>query len=124
MSIATRSPDIRPKAPRIALAILCAVALLGLAHCTMTADKVTGVATEMNKSQPNRGSCVSDCAHAANDARKAEKDLHKENLDDCNGNQACINAENARHDAAEDRIEDDRKHCMDNCHHQGGGHGR
>ena len=124
MTIATRSPKIRPKAPLIVLAILCAGALVGLTQCKMTPDKVTGVATEMSKGQPNRGNCVSDCAHEANDARKAEKDLHEQNLENCHGNQACIDAENARHDAAEESIEDGRKHCMDNCHHQGGGHGR
>ena len=123
MTIATRSPKIRPKAPLIVLAILCAVALVGLTQCKMTPDKVTGVSMEMNKAQPNRGNCVSDCAHDANDAMDAERDLHKDNLDDCT-TQACRDAENARHDAAVETIQENRKHCIDNCHHQGGGHGR
>jgi len=124
MSIATRSPKIRPKVPRIVLAILCAVALVGLTQCKMTPDKVTGVAMEMDKAKPNRGNCVSDCAHEANDAMDDEKDLHKDNVKACKGNKACLDAEEARHEAAVDQIQENRKHCMDSCHHQGGGHGR
>jgi hypothetical protein len=124
MSNATRSPDIRPKAPRIVLAILCVVALSGLTQCKMTADKVTGVSTTMDKAQLNRGSCVSECAHDANDAMDVEKDLHKQNVQDCHGDQACLDAEQARHNAAVDVVQENRKHCMDGCHHQGGGHGR
>ena len=124
MTIATRSPEIRPKAPRIVLAILCAVALVGLTQCKMTPDKVTGVAMEMDKAQLNRGNCVSDCAHDANDAMDVEKDLHKANVKNCQGNQACLDAEEARHQAAVETIQENRKHCIDGCHHQGGGHGR
>jgi hypothetical protein len=43
MRIATRTPFIRPTAPRIVLAVLCIVSLMVLTQCTMTADKVTGV---------------------------------------------------------------------------------
>ena len=128
MNIATRSPHLRPKAPRIVLAILCGVAVIALSQCKMIADKVTGVGVEATtqdhseKSRDNRGNCVSKCAHKANDALDDEKEKHKKNLKKCNGNLACIDAENARHDAAVDRIQDNRKHCIDGCHHQGGGH--
>jgi hypothetical protein len=53
-----------------------------------------------------------------------EKDLHKDNVKACKGNEACLDAEEARHEAAVDQIQENRKHCMDSCHHQGGGHGR
>ena len=35
----------------------------------------------------------------------------------------CINAENARHEAALQQIEADRIQCQASCHHQGGGTG-
>ena len=128
MNIATRSPQLRPKAPRIVLAILCGVAVVALSQCKMTADKVTGVevtTTENHseKARENRGECVSKCAHRAKDALDDEKELHEDNVEDCKGRPACLDAENARHQAAVDKIQDDRKHCIDGCHHQGGGHG-
>jgi hypothetical protein len=124
--MATRPPQVRPKAPRFLLVVFSAFALVGLTHCNMTADKVTGVAVTMGddkEKQENHGNCISDCAHKANDALDDEKDLHKSNLKNCNGDPTCISAENARHDAAVDKIQSDKKSCMDGCHHQGGGHG-
>lgn len=125
MSIAPHSPEIHPKAPRFVLLILCAFAVVALTQCNMTADKVTGVSLDhAEKVRPNRGDCVSDCAHQANDAMDVEKDLHVENVKACHGDQACLDAEQARHDAAVDQIQEERKHCIEGCHHQGGGHGR
>ncbi len=123
---ATRSRQERPKAPRIVLAVLCAVAVVALSQCKMTADKVTGVEATMNQGKPqsdNHGQCISNCQHVANDAQKAENDLHKANEKACQGNPACLAAEDARHNAALNLIEEDRQRCMDGCHHQGGGHG-
>src|SRR5262245_51233539 len=129
MRMAPRTPYIRPTAPRIVLAVLCVVSLLALTQCTMTADKVTGVnvgsGTDSKKSKPeNKGSCISDCAHQANDAMKAESDLHSNNVQACNGDPTCLANEDARHDAAVDAVQEARQHCMDECHHQGGGRAR
>ena len=128
MKVASRTPYIRPTAPRIVLAVLCIVSLMALTQCTMTADKVTGVDVggtgNSEKSRPQtHGSCVSECAHQANDAMKAESDLHKSNAKACNNDPTCLANEEARHEAAVAAIQDARQHCMDNCHHQGGGHG-
>jgi len=127
MDIATRSPHLRPKAPRIVLMILCVIAVGALSQCKLTPDKVTGVANSLSQDvkakNDNRGNCVSDCAHRANDAMDLEKSLHQQNVKACNGNPACLAAEEARHDAALIQIQTDRQHCIDGCHHQGGGHG-
>lgn len=115
----------RPTAPRVVLAALSVVALMALTQCKMTADKVTGVEMGASKAQPqNRGSCISDCAHQTNDARKQENDLHKANEDACNGDPTCLANEEARHEAALDAIDEERQHCIDGCHHQGGGNAR
>jgi len=128
MNIATRSTQTRPKAPRIVLAILCAVAVVALSQCKMTADKVTGVDTTLSHDEKERegnpGECASKCARKANDALEDERDRHDDNLEECRGNPACISAENARYQAAVNQIQEDRKHCIDGCHHQGGGRGR
>ena len=127
MNIATRSPQERPKAPRIVLVTLCVIAVAALSQCKMTPDKVTGVEATLNQGNPNKpenhGQCISNCQHVANDALKAENDLHSQNLNACNGNPGCIAAENARHDAAVNQIQANRQLCMDGCHHQGGGSG-
>jgi hypothetical protein len=121
----SHSPEIRPKAPLFVLLVLCAFAVVGLTHCNMTADKVTGVTMDHGReAKSNRGDCVSDCAHAANDAMDDEKELHVKNVKACHGDQACLNAEEARHNAAVDAIQEERRHCIEGCHHQGGGHGR
>ena len=39
------------------------------------------------------------------------------------GDPVCIAAENARHQAAIDRINQGRLDCIGSCHHQGGGSG-
>lgn len=123
MNIAPSSQPMRPKAPSILLAILCGVAVVALTQCKMTGDKVTGVQVTEGNRLTNRGDCVSNCAHEANDAMDAEKDLHKANVDRCHGDPACLDTENSRHTAAVQAIQDQRKHCMDRCHQQGGGHG-
>ena len=122
MDIASRTPDLRRQALRIALAILSVVALIGLTQCKQAPDTLTGVDTANSlKSRP--GDCISDCSHKANDDMKIESDLHVDNIQKCGGDKACIKAEQVRHKAAVDRIQDARKLCMDGCHQQGGGGG-
>jgi len=124
MNFATRM-HMRRKAPFVALALLSAIALFGLTQCKLAPDKVTGIdKTEAGKAASAPGNCISECAHRANDAMQVEQDLHKDNVKACSGNPACLAAENARHDAAVDQIQEGRKECMGNCHHQGGGNGR
>ena len=122
MNIAPRLPHMRLKAPRVALAILSAIALVGLSQCKLTPDKLTGVDKAGSiKSSP--GACISECAHRANDAMDGEKDLHKVLVQNCHGDPVCLAAEDARHQAAVNAIQDGRKRCMDDCHQQGSGSG-
>lgn len=124
MSMATRSGHARPLAPRIVLAILSIVAAVALSQCMMTADKVTGVdPSHKVKEKVDSGNCIPDCAHSANDAMDAEKDLHKNNVQACGGDATCLANEEARHEAAVNQIQADRKACMDGCHEQGNGRG-
>jgi hypothetical protein len=124
---APRSPEIRPKAPRIVAVALCAVAaIVVLAQCQMTADKVTGVATEMARSKQSKGNgsnCISKCSDKGEKDLDKEDDKHEKNIDKCDGDPTCIANENARHDAAVAQIQADVRACIDECHHQGGGHG-
>ena len=122
MTRTPRSPKPRRVAARIALALLAAGAVVALTQCKVAPDKLTGV----NKAQPsqgNTGSCISACAHAANEAMRVESDLHVSNVHACGSDEACKAAEQARHEAAVQQIQDDRKRCMDGCHQQGGGRG-
>jgi hypothetical protein len=130
MIVATPPRQPRSTVPRLVLAAICVAALVALTQCKMTADKVTGVdmgaaVSDGQKIKPqNKGNCISDCAHEANDERQAENDLNKDNIKACNGDPTCLANEEARHEAALDAIEAQRRRCMDNCHHQGGGDAR
>jgi hypothetical protein len=91
----------------------------------MSADKVTGVSAEMDRNKKEHGgNCISKCSKAAEKAEDKEEELHEDNVEACHKDAACLAAEKARHKAAEQQIEEDRRHCIDGCHHQGGGHGR
>lgn len=120
MNTAPRSTQIHGKAVRVALAVLCAVAVVGLTQCELASDKVTGV--DRAKTPP--GNCISECADKANEEMKSESDLHSQNAKTCRGDKDCITREQDRHKTAVDQIQDGRKRCMDTCHQQGGGNGR
>ncbi len=120
MQPAPRSTQIHGKAARIALAVLCAVAVVGLTQCNLASDQVTGV----DQARTPPGNCISDCAHRANEEMKRESDLHSNNVKTCRGDKDCTTREQDRHKAAVDQIQDGRKRCMDTCHQQGGGSGR
>jgi hypothetical protein len=110
-------------AARIALALLIVGAVVALTQCKLEPDKLTGV----NKAKPaqgNSGNCVSQCAHASNEAKQLENELHVQNVQACGSDEACKAAEEARHEAALAQIHDEFKRCKDGCHQQGGGNGR
>ena len=121
MNLAPRSPQPRRAARHIVLALLAVGALFGLTQCKLSGDKLTGV----NKAKPsNHGTCISNCAHEANQAKQLEQDLHVANVQACNGDPTCLANEEARHEAAVEAIQAERKRCMDSCHEQGGGNSR
>jgi hypothetical protein len=103
----------------LSLAALSAVALVGLTRCNYVSDRVTAPRAEQAAQN-----CISDCAHQYNDSLRVESDLHVANVHACAGDSVCLALEDARHEAAVERIQHGRQACMDNCHHQGGGNSR
>jgi hypothetical protein len=132
----------------VALAVLCLLAMLCLTQCQLVTDKLTGPDRGREESA-NR--CFRDCTEQYSDSLEAEEELHESNLEKCRGHNGhgdrdrntggnvamggdrdrhhdrdpvCIVLEQARHEAAVDRIKEGRKQCIAGCHHQGGGTGR
>lgn len=104
--------------------VLLAVATVAIAATLVTCKSVTDNALAPRESATLAANCVSDCAHAANEAMRIESELHVANEHACKGGDPeCHQREAARHQAAVDAIQNQRKACQDNCHHQGGGKG-
>jgi hypothetical protein len=104
--------------------VLFAVATVALAATLVTCKSVTDNALAPREPATLAANCISECAHAANDAMRDESELHVANEHACDkGDPKCHQAEAVRHQAAVDRIQDQRKACQNNCHHQGGGKG-
>jgi len=104
--------------------VLLAVAAVALAATVVTCKSVTDNVLAPRQGATEAVNCVSECAHAANDAMRIESELHVANEHACDkGDPKCHQAEAARHQAAVDRIQDQRRACQNNCHHQGGGSG-
>ena len=119
------NPAFPPKTPRMLLPTTALLALLigvavTLTQCKMVTDTLATTGVAGTESTVN---CIADCEHTANDAKRAENNLHEANVRACAGNRACLAAEDARHEAALIRIQLSRKNCQDRCHHQGGGNG-
>jgi hypothetical protein len=68
-------------------------------------------------------SCKKDCDEVAHLLKKQESALHKANKKACGSDQACKDAEEARHKAVKDQISADKGACKADCHKQGGGEG-
>jgi hypothetical protein len=102
------------------LATLSIVAGLLLAQCRSVTDNVFGRSSAAAKAK----SCVTQCSDTANEQLRIESDLHTANAQACNGDPACLAAEETRHTAAVEAIQAARRACQSACHHQGGGTGR
>jgi len=113
-------PDNRSPRARWAL---FAVAMVALVATLVTCKGVTDSALAPRQPVTNAANCVAECAQAANDAIRVESDLHVANVHACNDDAQCLANEDARHQAAVNAIQAQRKACQDNCHHQGGGNG-
>ena len=104
--------------------VLFAVATVALAATLVTCKSVTDSVLVPKEEATDAANCISECAHEANDAMKEEQELHVANEHACDKKDPkCHQAEAERHQAAVDRIQDQRKACQNNCHHQGGGKG-
>jgi len=112
--------DIRSRRVRWVLFALAIVALVAMIEtCKSVTDDVLGAKSGATLT----ANCVSDCAHAANEAIRVESDLHVSNVHACAGDSVCLANEDARHQAAVNAIQDQRKNCQEGCKHQGGGSG-
>ena len=105
---------------RAVLLLALAASTVALTQCQMVGDKLTGVQASVFK---RKNDCIKDCKKAKKDAEKAEDRTHRDLRRACNHNEACLAAENARHEAAEDAIEAAYRQCIGNCPPQGGGRG-
>lgn len=91
-----------------------------LTQCRSVTDNVFGRGTSAAKAE----NCMNDCAKQGVAATQAENTLHQANVKACGGNISCLQAEDARHEAAKAAINEARKRCQAGCHDQGGGQGR
>ena len=107
---------------RIRWALLAgsAIALIAM---LVTCRGVTDNVLTAKQGATETANCISDCAHAANEAIRVESDLHNSNVHACGSDAVCLAHEDARHQAAVNAIQDQRKTCQENCRHQGGGSG-
>ena len=113
-----RSP-LRP-ATRILLLLALAATSLALTHCRNVGDRLTGVDVGAFK-RPD--SCFDACYDGYRQQVKAESDLHVQLVKNCAGDEACLDEEGARHEAALENIQTERISCLNRCHQQGGGTG-
>ena len=107
--------------------ILLTLALAGilvttLSQCRLVPDNITGVTTTPGRLS-GRSACIHDCNEQFRIAMETEESIHRAALKACGHDQACRQAEDARHHDAEDRIHDDKKACKKNCYNEGGGTG-
>jgi hypothetical protein len=106
---------------RVLLMVAFAVSTLTLTQCQMVGDKLTGVQVGTFHGANH---CIKDCDKARKKAKREEEKRHRDLLRACNEVPACIEAENARYEAALAAIHDAYKACISGCHNQGGGRGR
>jgi hypothetical protein len=100
-----------------ALASLLGVVSLTLSQCTLVGDSLTGVGL----SKGNATNCIAQCTNLYVNLEAQERKLHQMNLELCGGDPACIDAENARHLAADAALKQGKQDCKASCHVQGGG---
>jgi hypothetical protein len=113
--------------PKLVLAVLC-LSLFAIAgadsNCAKVSDPVSpGDGTGLQASGGGRSDCMKACTRAKNDAKREERDLHRDNVDACDSDPECLREEAARHAARMAEIMRDFHVCREDCHEQGGGGG-
>ena len=114
--------------PRRSMALIALAAALGLAamalsQCRMVTDTVTGLSLAPGRLS-GRSSCVRNCNDQYQDAFRAEENRHQAAVHECGSNRDCRAAENERHKAVTEQLNDARKDCKKNCYNEGGGDSR
>ncbi len=105
-------------ATRVLLMLALFVASLTLTHCRLVGDRITGTSVDLLR---RKNECTATCQDQFKARNMAEDQLHATNLAVCGGNTTCLNAEYARHAAAEADSKRQRDECMNACAHQQGG---
>ena len=98
------------------------IGLVGAAGCTMVGESLTGVSLSKQQIQ----NCISNCNNVAQEAKELEQKTHNENIGECQAlpadeQNACMDEESARHVDAIQDVQELKKNCQNNCHHQGRG---
>ncbi len=121
MRLAHRLPRLRRGLSLLALFALLGFVAVGLSQCKAVQDNLTGVSAGLAKAGP--GGCISKCARDYADSNRVEIELHVANVQGCDGDPVCEALEEARHEAAVDRIVAGRENCFNECRYQSGGTG-
>ena len=119
------SHDIQPSHRKALTGLVIGVAMalaLTLVQCRLVDDNVVGVKFGGHSAE-DASACIAACAHAYGDSMRVESALHASNVKACGGDPACLADEAARFERVVERIRAGRRDCMNDCHHQGGGHG-
>ena len=111
----------RRTATFVVLAVSLGATVLGLSQCRLVEDRLTGVRISTARTQGT--SCLANCQKAAQEARRAEHELHASRTKACDHDRQCLEAERERHKEALRDIAEQRETCINGCHSQGRGHG-
>jgi len=123
-----------PHALWVSLAALFATSMLLVGGCVQVGDRLTGV----NLSRGRPTTCIKQCNDQYKELYADEQKAHREAKVLCDAvncsalpkaqqraclaaRQACQAAEAARHQAAQDALNQGKIDCQNNCHHQGSG---
>ena len=104
-----------------ALLLLLIALACSLTQCRMVGDGLVG--PRLSRGTDDATTCATECVHVSNEAIRAESDRHVQAVHDCAGDEACLAAEEARHEAEVEQIQAARVACQDQCHDQGAGRG-
>jgi len=119
MRLANLRPRLRRALSFSALAVILAFTSLTLSQCRMVTDRVTGVQPLHHRPVD----CIERCRDIYRISIIIENAIHRIKVQLCHGGAACLAAEEARHQAALAKIEQNRINCLQDCHDQGGGDG-
>ena len=104
-----------------ALFFLLIALACSLTQCRMVGDDLVG--PRLSRGADDAGTCATECARVYNEVIREESVRHVQAVHDCAGDEACLAAEEARHEAEVERIQAARADCQNQCHDQGKGRG-
>jgi len=109
------------RATGAALLLLLIALACSLTQCRMVGDELVG--PRLSRGADDATTCAAECARTYNETIRAESDRHVQAVHDCAADEACLAAEEARHEAEVEQIQEARVACQSQCHNQGAGRG-